>query len=183
MRRPVSPGIPFVLALVAALAAPPPAWAQRGAEASSIFDPRSGRFTGKLEDAARVPDTIAVGAAKVWSLLPGIYEELGVPLTVVDSANQVLGAIRVTTRHPVGGMRLSMILECGTGNYGPNAERYTVQLTLLSGVHPLDDTHSTVETRVSGSASPNGLSSSVKCGSNGMLEEKVVAMLHERLGK
>ena len=75
-----------------------------------------------------------------------------------------------------------MILECGTGNYGPNAERYTVQLTVLSGVRSLDAGHSTIESRVVGIASQNGLSSSVKCGTNGMLEEKIVNTLRDKLG-
>ena len=159
-----------------------PVGAQRAGEASTLFDTRSGRFTGALvAESTREPDTLAFGAAKVWAALPGVYSELGVLITIADSAGQYLGAVRVTTRRPVGGLRLSMILECGTGNYGPIAERYTVQLTLLSGVHAIDATHSTIETRVAGSASPNGLSTTVKCGSNGALEEKLVAILREQL--
>jgi len=172
----------LLLLLLAAFAAPA-ARAQRAGEASTVFDPKSGRFgSGLGEESGRVPDTLAVSAAKVWAALPAVYEELGVPLTVVDSASLYLGSVRVTTRRPVGGLRLSMILECGTGNYGPNAERYTVQLTVVSGVRSLDAGHSTIETRVVGSASQNGLSNSVKCGTNGMLEEKIVNMLRDKLG-
>ena len=171
----------LLLAVVVVVVAPA-ARAQRAGEASGLFDPKSGRFGSSVgEDGGRVPDTLSVPATRVWAMLPSVYEELGIPLTVVDSTNLYLGAVRVTTRRPVGGLRLSMIIECGTGNYGPNAERYTVQLTVLSGVHAIDAGHTTLETRVLGNAAPNGTSGSVKCGTNGALEEKVASILRDKL--
>lgn len=170
------------LLLLVTVVAAPAARAQRAGEASGLFDPKSGRFGSSVgEEAGRVPDTLDVPAARAWAMLPAVFEELGVPLSVVDSSNLYLGAVRVTTRRPVGGLRLSMIIECGTGNYGPNAERYTVQLTVLSGVHSIDAGHSTIESRVMGNASPNGLSGSVRCGSNGALEERIVSVLRDKL--
>ena len=102
---------------------------------------------------------------KVWAALGDVYRDLGVALSVADSQSHVLGALRVTQRRPVGGERLSRLLECGSGPYGPNAERYTVQLTLLTHVEALGDGRSIVDTRVGGSAAPNGLNSAVSCGS------------------
>ena len=178
----ISPRVIRALFLLAAVVAAPAAHAQRAGEASGLFDPKSGRFGSSVGDeSGRVPDTLAVPAARVWALLPAVYEEIGVPLSVVDSTNLYLGAVRVTTRRPVAGLRLSMIIECGTGNYGPNAERYTVQLTVLTGVHSIDAGHTSIESRVMGNASPNGLSGSVRCGSNGMLEEKILSVLRDKL--
>jgi hypothetical protein len=170
-----------VLGLLATFGAAPRAHAQRAGEVTTTFDPRSGRFGREVGGGSRAPDTLEVSADRVWAILPEAYAELGVPLTVVDTAAHYLGARGVTTRRPVGGLRLSRILECGTGSFGPNAERYTVQLTLLSAVQPIDATHSLVAIRVGGSAAPNGLSSSVKCETSGALEEKLLAVLRARL--
>jgi hypothetical protein len=169
------------LALLVALGVAPSAHAQRAGEVTTTFDPRSGRFGGELGEGSRAPDTLAVTADRLWAVLPDAYAELGVPLTVVDTAAHYLGARSVTMRRPVGGLRLSRIVECGTGSFGPNAERYTVQLTVLSAVQPVDATHSLVVTRVGGSAAPNGLSSSVKCQTNGALEDKLLSVLRARL--
>jgi hypothetical protein len=154
--------------------------AQRAGEAASLFDPRSGRFSIPGPE-ARAPDTLDVSADRLWAALPAAYAELGVPLTVVDSASHYLGAIRVTTRRPVSGLRLSAIVECGTGSFGPNAERYTVQLTLLAGVQTLDASHSALAIKVDGSAAPNGLSSTVKCESNGALEDKLASIVRRQI--
>jgi hypothetical protein len=170
--------------LLAVLAVAPSASAQAPGVVTALFDPVSGRFSSSLGDEpGRAPDTLTASAERVWSVLPSVYTELGVGLTVVDSAMRYLGAIRATTRRPVAGLRLARILECGTGNLGPNAERYTVQLTLVTGVRPIDSTHSTVVTRVVGNAAPNGLNSSVKCGSNGALEEKLLSVLRAHLAQ
>jgi hypothetical protein len=94
----------------------------------------------------------------------------------------VLGALRVPIRRAIGGQRLSLLLECGTGNYGPNAERYAVQLTLLAMVRVVDSTHTELQTRVEGNASPNGLSTTVRCASTGRLEEMFIALVRKQLG-
>ena len=168
------------IGVLAAFGVAPSAQAQRAGEVTTTFDPRSGRFGGELGAGSRTPDTLEVSADRLWSALPGAYAELGVPLTVVDSAAHSLGS-QAVSRRPVGGLRLSRILECGTGSYGPNAERYTVQLTVLSAVQPVDAKRSVLITRVGGTAAPNGLNSSVKCESNGALEDRLVSILRTRL--
>lgn len=138
------------------------------------FDPRSGRFAAAFAaEPARAADTLALSAPAAWVAISRAYERLGIPLTVVDSESHVIGALRATQRRAIAGERLSRLLDCGLGSYGPNADRYTVQLTALSGVQALSDGRSVVETRVSGIASPNGLSSSVNCASTGALEDRV----------
>jgi len=111
-----------------------------------------------------------------------VFEAIGVPLSVVDSGTKVMGALRVPVRRPIGGQRLSLLLECGTGSYGPNAERYSVQLTLLAAVRAVDAGHAEVQTRVEGNASPNGLSTVVKCMSTGRLEDRFTEQLKKELG-
>lgn len=84
-------------------------------------------------------------------------------------------------RRPIAGQRLSLLLECGTGSFGPNAERYSVQLTLVARAKAIDSTRTEVTTRVRGDASPNGLSTSVNCASSGRLEEQFAELLRKEL--
>jgi hypothetical protein len=171
-------------ALAAALlVAARPGAAQRAGE-SGLVDMKSGRFSTNMfaNEPARDPDTLAVPAGKVWAALPAVYDALAVPLSVVDTTYRVLGAVRVTVRRPIGGDRLSLLLQCGVGAYGPVAERYTVQLTLVSAVRAIDDGHAVLETRVDGSAAQNGVNSSVRCASTGRLEEKVAQLVRKELG-
>jgi hypothetical protein len=169
-----------IAVLLAAVAAP--AARAQGANLGP-FDPKSGRFAAAMPDGpARAADTLAAPAARAWVTLAKVYADLGIPISVVDTETHVLGALRATHRRPVGGERLSRVLECGTGSFGPNAERYTVKLTALSSIQPLADGRATLDTRVGGVAAPNGLSSSVACASTGLLEERIAAELRKLLG-
>ena len=172
---------PFLL--VVSIAATAVAAAAQGAARAGPFDPKSGRFATSLpSESNRPPDTLAVSSDKVWAAINQVYGQLGIPITVVDTQSKVLGALRATQRHPVAGERLSRIVECGTGPYGPNAERYTVELTALSAVAPINATTTIIDTRVGGVASPNGLNSSVACGSTGVLEDKILDAVKKQLG-
>ncbi len=169
--------------IVVAGAAWQPAAAQRAGETGGAIDFKSGRFGSAFSiEPARTPDTLATTDAHVFAVLPKVFEAIGVPLSVVDTSSKVMGALRVPVRRPIGGQRLSLLLECGTGSYGPNAERYMVQLTLLAAVRQVDAGHAEVQTRVEGSASPNGLSTVVKCMSTGRLEERFTEQLKKELG-
>lgn len=173
--------VSLLFALFAMAAAARPALGQR--TQTGPFDPRSGRFGAALPIGPdRAPDTLAVTQARAWAVVGQLFADLGIPVSVVDTSSHVLGALRATQRRPVAGERLSRILECGTGSFGPNAERYTVQLTVLASVQARDAGHATVETRVGGVAAPNGLSSSVTCASTGVLEDRITAELRKVVG-
>ncbi len=171
------------LILLALGGAARPALAQRAGESGGAVDIKSGWIASVFAaQPSRAPDTLAMGEAQVFAALPAVFQALPVPLSVVDTAAGVIGALRVPIRRPIGGQRLSLLLECGMGNYGPNAERYTVQLTLLAAVRAIDATHAEVQTRVEGNASPNGLSTTVRCSSTGRLEERFAELLRKQLG-
>src|SRR3954468_6756644 len=128
------------LALGAALLASALPAAAQGAARAGPFDPQSGRFASAIpSEPPRAPDTVSASPAKVWVAINQAYVELGIPVTVVDTETKVVGALRATQRRLVAGERLSRILECGSGAYGPNADRYTVQLTSLSSVSAAGD--------------------------------------------
>ena len=158
--------------------------AQRAGESGGAIDSKSGRFLNEFSAVpARVPDTLAASDARVFAALPAVFTRLAVPLTVIDSSAKAMGAVRVLVRRPIAGQRLSLLLECGTGSYGPNAERYSVQLTLVARARAIDSTHTELTTIVRGDASPNGLSTSVNCASSGRLEEQFAELLRKELAQ
>ena len=174
---------PLVAAAVVALGAVQ-ARGQRTGETGGALDARTGRFMTEFDRSpARAPDTLTASDDRVFAALPAVFIALKVPLTSVDSSAKAMGAVRVLVRRPISGQRLSLLLECGTGNFGPNAERYSVQLTLVSRAKALDATHTEVQTMVRGDASPNGLSTSVSCASTGRLEEEFAALLKKELAR
>ena len=157
---------------------------QRAGESGGAIDSKSGRFLTEFAGVpARAPDTLAVNDARVFAALPAVFTALAVPLTVVDSSAKAMGAVRVLVRRPIAGQRLSLLLECGTGSYGPNAERYSVQLTLVARAKAIDSTHTEVLTMVRGDAAPNGLSTSVNCASSGRLEERFAELLRKEVAQ
>lgn len=158
--------------------------AQRAGESGGAIDARSGRFLNEFTGVpARAPDTLAVSDARVFAALPAVFSALAVPLTVVDSSAKAMGAVRVLVRRPIAGDRLSLLLECGTGAYGSNAEHYSVKLTLLARARAIDSTHTEVLTMVRGDAAPNGVSTSVSCASSGRLEDRFAELLRKEVAQ
>lgn len=183
MRFMVSGWQAWVAAAVVAVGAAR-AEAQRAGESGGAIDSKSGRFLTEFSGVpARAPDTLRVTEDRAFAALPAVFTALAVPLTVIDSSAKAMGAVRVLVRRPISGQRLSLLLECGTGNYGPNAERYSVQLTLVARVKAVDATHTEVLTMVRGDAAPNGLNTTVGCASTGRLEDRFAELLRKELGQ
>ncbi len=116
---------------------------------------------------------------QVWKQLPAVYEELGIPITRLDSAQHVIGNEGLKLRRRLKDVPLSRLLDCGGGMGMSNADSYEVYLTVMTRLRPAADGGTQVETVVDASAKPVAFntSASVACTSTGGLERR----LHERL--
>lgn len=170
----------LVLALGLAVLAPARAPAQGTPVPRGALDERSGRIRLSRQDVPVLPDTLTATPALAWQALGVVYSTLDIPESVVDTNAHILGAYRVTRRKPIAGVRLSRFLECGQGQYGPNADYNTVQLTALSSVEALPNGGVAIGTRVSGTSSSN-VGSVTTCSSTGALEQRIVAELRKLL--
>lgn len=138
------------------------------------FDSRSGRFSvGAGERDGRPGDPLLMDVKKAWATLPQAYASVGLTPNVVDPAAMIVGVQGLVVHKPIGGERLSRLLDCGVDVTGPNADYYEIHLTVMTGVRAADDGTSTVSTRIAAWAAANGQSSNVRCGSTGRLEEKI----------
>ena len=145
------------------------------------LDARSGRFgVSTIGGSDRPADAVLMDVKSAWAALPRAYAAVGLTPTVLDTAQMVLGVQGLVIHKPLGGERLSRLLDCGIDVTGPNADYYEVRLTVMSGVRAADDGSSALTTRVTAYAQANGQSSNVRCGSTGRLEEKIAAAINTK---
>lgn len=140
----------------------------------SGYDARSGRWTRSVSPASGRPsDSLLAAPDKVWAALPAVYESLGMKPTSRDDQTMVTGVQNLVVRRRLGGEALSRALDCGLDVLGANADNFEVHLTVMSLVRPTSPSGSALDTRVSAWAAPNGLSTTVQCGSTGRLEDRI----------
>ncbi len=124
--------------------------------------------------------SVAAPVRQVWAVLPQLYQELDVPLTVVDTVAMQIGNAGFKPRR-LGGTRLSRYLDCGRGiTATPNADAYEVTMTLLTKVLAAGEESSTVQVQVTAFAKPRDVSGNpIRCASRGTLETQIAERVHQ----
>ena len=126
--------------------------------------------------------TIAVAADLVWGVLGGVYEQIGIPVTSVDSPNMMVGNLGFEARR-IDGTRMNTFLDCGTNFSGPLANHYEVTLAVTTKLTKVDENHTEVSTVVDGSAKPRANAGHpIQCTTRQKLEALIVKKVAEALG-
>lgn len=121
--------------------------------------------------------------AQVWSVLPSIYQDLNIPLTVKDDTRKVIGNEGWRTRRSIGRVPMQRYLDCGRSGTIENAETYQISMTIVTTVSPNAGGGSLVGTIVSATGR-NPITSStqeVRCVSTGDLEIRIRDMVQQRV--
>jgi hypothetical protein len=121
--------------------------------------------------------------AQVWSVLPSIYQDLGIPLTVKDDNRKVIGNEGWRTRRSIGRVPMQRYLDCGRSGTIENAETYSISMTIVTTVSANAGGGSVVGTIVSATGR-NPITSStqeVRCVSKGDLEIRIRDMVQQRI--
>ncbi len=146
-------------------------------------DPWIDRYTGDVEltmHSGTLPSSSSVPARvdSVWMTLPIVFEQLGVPTTVVDRAGYRIGNTRFTPRR-IEGKRLSQYIECGYGvTSSNNADTYFVTMSLATYLTAREDGGTLIQTSIEASARPREVSgNSVRCASKGTLETRILELV------
>lgn len=137
--------------------------------------------TANLDNNIKLLSTGTV--AQVWSVLPAIYEDLGIPLTVKDDNRKVIGNEGWRTRRQVGRVPMQRYLDCGRSGTIENAETYQITMTIVTTVTANPDGGSVVGTLISATGR-NPLTSAtneVRCASTGDLEIRIRDMVQQRV--
>jgi hypothetical protein len=177
--------LPLVLALAGCTAAP----AHLSTGGSSPSTTRISTAVGDYEiqstrDARATSHAVAAPPEQVWTALPGVYEELGIPITSINTSAMVLGNQQLSVNRRLAGERPSKYLDCGSGAINmPNADRYHLTLSLLTQLEPAPGGGTQVRSQLQGFAKPRSVSGNpINCSTSGILEERIVELLSERVG-
>jgi hypothetical protein len=156
--------------------------------------PMTTRIEGGAAGAAELrtfssgPSTAELGVAaapeKVFTVLPGVYEALGVPINTVRSDGNTIGAREVRMPRRLGKVALSQYVDCGTNATGsPNADTYAVTMSVLTRVAPAAS-GSTVVTQIAATARPITVSgNTIQCSSTGRLEQAINSGVAEQAAR
>lgn len=126
-------------------------------------------------------DPIEVAPDVAWRALPEVYRELGVPVTLVDARNRMLGTTENRLSR-IGAQRPSRYLDCGSGLAGQYANVYHVFVTLVTQLEPAEGGGTTVHTQLEAAARDPGHSNNpIRCTTRGVLEKEIAEALRARV--
>jgi hypothetical protein len=135
--------------------------------------------------AAGATSAHAVGAPiqDAWAALPRVYEDLGIPLTTIDTRARRIGNQQFAVSRRLAGTALAHYLECGLGPGSvPHANTARITLSVLTTLQVAGDS-TEVRSEVSGFGrlvdSPGN--EQVRCTTTGFLEARIAGMLRERV--
>jgi len=120
---------------------------------------------------------------QVFAVLPAVYAELGIPLTMNDARAKSIGNTGWKTRRSIGKVPMQRYLDCGSSGSMQNAESYQINMSVVTTVRPNSSGGSLVMTAISGVGKNPVTSSSaeVRCASAGNLEIRIRDMVQKRI--
>lgn len=128
--------------------------------------------------------TLDASPGRVLSVIKSVYDELGIPSSVVDAANGRITAPTFFTTRRLGTVNLSMYFNCGDSLNGNIANTYRIYISVVTAVRPNGKGGTELETAVSGAAADMGGASSgrIPCGTTGRLEESIRNGVRDKAG-
>ncbi len=139
--------------------------------------------TVRLADDVRAEKTLLdMPPAKAFETLEAAYVALGIPVSMRDPATRKIGNEALRVRRKVADMLMTKVVDCGGEAGMPNAESYTVTLTVVSQITASDAGGSVVQTVVEGSAKNplTNAANAVRCSSVGGLEARIASIVSGR---
>ncbi len=134
----------------------------------------------KRADGVETSYTASVSA--VFAALEAAFADSQIPLTLRDPAKGNLGNEGYKFRRKLADMPSRRLFDCGGSSGMPNAETYTIKMSVLSNISDAGGGAAKLTTVVQASAeNPNYPGSGVACSSTGMLEDRLAAAVRNRL--
>jgi hypothetical protein len=120
---------------------------------------------------------IEAGVDRVWSVLPSVYQELGLPISTTDPAQKVILTLNQRIAR-IDGKRLSTFFRCA-GAYGNSADNGNTTVTVRTQVQAAT-AGSVVRIEVQAQSNETGATTAGSCGTMGALERLVASRVQER---
>lgn len=120
---------------------------------------------------------------EAWAVLPAVYAELLIPVSINDTRTKTIGNTGWKTRRSVGGVPAQRYFECGSSGSMQNAETYSLNLSIVTSVLPNANGGAVISTAISGTAKNPITSSSaeVRCTSKSELELRIRDMVQKAI--
>lgn len=115
---------------------------------------------------------VELPADSIWDRLPRVYEKMGMPLDENDEKARRLGTCWKRVRGRMAGSPVSRYLDCGELRQMPNADRFDVDVLLLTAVRE-EHGAAGVATLLLGWANDPGGGGRQWCQSRGTMEKKI----------
>lgn len=118
---------------------------------------------------------------KVWKALPAAYDSIGLPLTVMDSRQHMIGNQGMKLRQKLGTVALSRYMDCGSAQNTPSADTYDVFLKVVSVVHTTDKGSELVTTMEAAAKPLTYAQEYSRCSPTGALQDKLATLVRSAL--
>ena len=120
---------------------------------------------------------------EAWAVLPAVYSELLIPVSINDTRTKTIGNTGWKTRRSIGRVPAQQYVECGSSGSMQNAETYSLNLSIVTAVLPNANGGAVISTAISGTAKNPITSSSaeVRCTSKGDLELRIRDMVQKAI--
>jgi uncharacterized lipoprotein YbaY len=125
--------------------------------------------------------TIAAPIARVWEVLPWVYDSLGIKVSIADAGSHTIGNQTLKLRRQLGNVPLSKYINCGNAQGPPSADTYEIQASIITRLQADASGGTTIVTTVQTSGRPVMLSGEyANCSSRGTLEAAIIALIKAR---
>lgn len=126
--------------------------------------------------------TIDAASVDVWEILPSVFEQLQIPITLSDPGKKELGNQGYRARR-IEGSRMSKYFRCGTGMLGALADEYNITLSIVTRLTDAPGGGTRILTVVDAIGRPRATSGNpLRCESSGVLELRVAQLIAEMSG-
>jgi hypothetical protein len=128
--------------------------------------------------------TVAFPVDRVWSVLPSVFESIGIPATTNDLASHTIGNSGFNIRRRLGSTPLPRYIDCGASQAVPNADTYEIHFAIMTKVESDGGSGSKLSTTIQAMGRPVAYSGEyVRCGSFGVLEARITDGVKSALKK
>ena len=125
---------------------------------------------------------VPVAVELAWGVLPGIYQEIGIPVATSDPPKRMVANPGFEVQR-IAGSRMNRWLDCGTSRTGPMANAYQVTLRVQTKLKEVAEGTTEVKSLVAGTALNRSTAGyPVSCASRETLEAVIADKVAEALG-
>lgn len=173
-----------LLAATGCVSTPPAGGDGDGVDLTNIRTVNVAGFVNQqlTNDIELVHHELPIKRSVLWGVLPGVYEQLGIPVATSNPQTFQVGNIGYEVQR-VDGKRMNSYLNCGTSRGGPIANSHQVTLTVVTKLEEVSEQLTKMTTLVSGTAVHRSTAGyPVSCKSREKLEELIADRVAEILG-